>query len=426
MGTGQNKGTMNISRFGHKIKRRSGISRLMVDMGEGLSAEDVLMLGGGNPAHIPEVDQVFRKMMSELLAKSGVFERVVGDYDPPQGNKEFIEVVCGLLRAECGWNIKPVNIALTTGSQSAFFILFNIFAGVYEGGTKKKILLPLAPEYIGYADVGFAEDLFVAAKPDIEHIDEHTFKYHVDFDRLKVGNCIGAICISRPTNPTANVLTDTEVAKLDNIALANGIPLIIDNAYGPPFPNIIFTEAKPFWNENTIVCMSLSKFGLPATRTGIVIARQEIIEMVTEMNAVMSLGTAGLGAAIATELVRTGEIIRLSRDVIRPYYQDKAKWAIANLCELLDGVDFHIHKPEGAFFLWLWLPGLEISDAELYRRLKKRGVLIVPGHYFFPGLEDDWEHKQQCIRVSYAQDIDKVTAGLKIIADEIKLACKKS
>jgi valine--pyruvate aminotransferase len=416
---------MNVSKFGQKIKRRSGISQLMVDMGEGLSAgEDVLMLGGGNPAHIPEVEQVCRAKMNELLAKKGAFERAVGDYDSPQGNKEFIEAVCGLLRAECGWGINPANVALTTGSQSAFFILFNIFGGVYENGTKKKILLPLIPEYTGYCDVGFADDLFLATKPDIEHIDQHTFKYHVDFDQLRIDENIGAICISRPTNPTANVLTDTEVAKLNNIASAKDIPLIIDNAYGPPFPNIIFTEAKPLWNENTIVCMSLSKFGLPATRTGIVIAREEIIELVSEMNAVMSLGTGSLGAAIATELVRTGEIIRLSREVIRPYYQEKAKWAMGQLCELLDGVDFHIHKPEGAFFLWLWLPGLKITDAELYRRLKKRGVLIVPGHYFFPGLDEDWEHKQQCIRISYAQDVDKVTAGLKIIAEEIKLACK--
>jgi valine--pyruvate aminotransferase len=416
---------MKVSRFGQKIKRRSGISQLMIDMGEGLKAgEDVLMLGGGNPAHIPEVDKVFHQRMSELLAKKGAFERAVGDYDPPQGNKEFIEAICGLLRAECGWNTKPGNIALTTGSQSAFFILFNIFAGEFEDGTKKKIMLPLAPEYTGYSDVGFTDGLFIANRPDIEHIDEHTFKYHVDFDRLKIDEDIGAICISRPTNPTANVLTDAEVAKLDSLARAKDVPLIIDNAYGSPFPNIIFTEASTFWNENTIVCMSLSKFGLPSARTGIVIAREEIIEMVSEMNAVMSLSTASLGAVIATELVRTGELVRLSREVIRPYYQNKAKWAVQQLRGLLDGIDFHIHKPEGAFFLWLWLPGLKITDAELYRRLKKRGVLIVPGHYFFPGLDDEWEHKQQCIRISYAQDIEKVETGLKIIAEEIRIAHK--
>ncbi len=66
--------------------------------------------------------------------------------------------------------------------------------------------------------MGFTDGLFMANKPDIEHIDEHIFKYHVDFDRLNVDEDIGAICISRPTNPTANVLTDAEVAKLDLLA----------------------------------------------------------------------------------------------------------------------------------------------------------------------------------------------------------------
>jgi len=88
----------------------------------------------------------------------------------------------------------------------------------------------------------------------------------------------------------------------------------------------------------------------------------------------------------------------------------------------LDGIDFHIHKPEGMFFLWLWLRGLPITDEELYQRLKKRGVLVVPGHYFFPGLKAEWEHKHECIRVNYSQDKDIVTAGLKIIADEVKRA----
>jgi valine--pyruvate aminotransferase len=438
---------MKVSRFGQKICNRSGISQLMVDMGEGLKAgDDVLMLGGGNPAHIPAIEKVFREQMIEIFSRKGEFERLIGDYDSPQGSSEFIKAVCELLRAECGWKITPANIALTTGSQSAFFILFNIFGGQYEDGVNKKILLPLAPEYTGYCDVGLAgadKTSFVANRPEIEHIDKRTFKYHINFERLTVGDDIGAICVSRPTNPTSNVLTDSEIGKLNTIALAKDIPLIIDNAYGPPFPNIIFTEAKPFWNANTIVCMSLSKFGLPATRTGIVIAREEIIELVSEANAVMSLSTPGLGACIATELVRTGEIIRLSRDVIKPYYQEKAEMAVSEICGLLDDVDFHIHKPEGAFFLWLWLPELMISDVELYQRLKKRGVLIVPGHYFFPGLKNDCppsaapmvrprpqlcgeagEHKHQCIRISYAQDIDKVRAGLKIIAGEIKLACK--
>lgn len=412
-----------LSKFAKKIATASGIGQLMDDLGNALAAgQDVLMLGGGNPAHIPQVQQYFRQSMQKLLANGHEFERAIGDYDPSQGNNAFIEAVATLLANEFGWDIKPKNIALTNGSQSAFFILFNIFAGEFDDGPDKKILLPLAPEYIGYCDVGLAADLFTANKPEIEHIDDHIFKYHINFDRISITEDIGAICVSRPTNPTGNVLTDSEIEKLSALASANNVPLIIDNAYGTPFPNIIFTEAKPIWSENTIVIMSLSKLGLPGTRTGIVIANEEVISMVSQVNAVVNLAPGSMGAAIATDLVRSGEIIDLSRNVIMPFYQKKSAQAVEQLCKDLDGIDFHIHKPEGAIFLWLWFEGLPISNAELYQRLKDRGVLVVPGHYFFPGLKVPWQHKNECIRVNYSCDEKTVAKGLKIIAEEVKRA----
>ncbi len=417
---------MKVSKFGRKITTQSGIGQLMDDLALALAeSQDILMLGGGNPAHIPAVQSCFRKSMQKLLDSGREFERAIGDYDPPQGNRQFIETVADLLGREFGWQIGPENIALTNGSQSAFFILFNVFAGCFETGGDKKILLPLAPEYIGYADVGLAEDLFISNRPRIEYVDEHIFKYHIDFDRLEVSDRIGAICVSRPTNPTGNVLTDGEIERLSGLAAARDIPLIIDNAYGTPFPNIIFTEAKPIWNRNTIVCMSLSKLGLPATRTGIVIANEDVIELVSKINAVLNLSPPGLGAAIATSLVRSGEIIRMSRDIIKPFYQKKAVLALEQLCEQLKGVDFYIHKPEGAFFLWLWLKDLPVTTEQLYQRLKERKVLVVPGCYFFPGLKEDWQHKHQCIRISYARDEKTVTAGLKIIAEEVKKAYRR-
>ena len=387
---------MEVSRFGRKIAETSGIGQLMEDLGIAYSeGQNILMLGGGNPAQIPKVQQCFRSSMENLLRNGAEFERAIGNYDPPGGNREFITAVSALLKSELGWDIGPENVALTNGSQTAFFILFNIFAGAFEGRAGRKILFPLAPEYIGYCDVGLEDNLFVANKPHIEHIDDHVFKYHVNFDKINITDEIGAICVSRPTNPTGNVLTDAEIERLNELACANDIPLIIDNAYGMPFPNIIFTEAKAIWNEHTIFCMSLSKLGLPALRTGIVIANEEVITMVSRMNAVMSLAPGGMGAAIATNLVRTGEIINLSRNVITPYYQQKAQATLEQVYKELDGTDFHVHKPEGAFFLWLWFPNLPITDNELYQRLKTRGVLIVPGHYFFPGLKEDWQHKNE-------------------------------
>ena len=414
---------MKFSDFGKKFAGEIGIGELMDDLGDALVSDPApLMLGGGNPAHVPEVQALFRSRMEDILSSAGEFERVIGNYDTPQGAKAFVGALADLFRAEFGWKIGPENIALTNGSQNAFFSLFNLFAGKFDGGQLKQVLLPLAPEYIGYSEVGLEPDFFRANRPEIELLDDWLFKYRVDFDRLKMDNSIGAVCFSRPTNPTGNVVTDEEVSRLRQLANSQGVPLIIDNAYGTPFPNIIFSEAHPVWDENIVLCLSLSKFGLPTLRTGIVIAKEETIRVVSRMTSVLSLAPGSLGPALALDLVKSREITRVSNDVVKPFYQQKSGRAVAQLRrEINDEIPMRIHKPEGALFLWLWFEGLPISSLELYQRLKKKGVLVVSGHYFFPGMEqDDWAHKEQCIRVTYAQDDEVVEKGISLIAEEIR------
>ena len=414
---------MKFSDFGKRFAGEIGIGELMDDLGDALVSDPApLMLGGGNPAHVPEVQALFRSRMEDILSSAGEFERVIGNYDTPQGAKAFVGALADLFRAEFGWKIGPENIALTNGSQNAFFSLFNLFAGKFDGGQLKQVLLPLAPEYIGYSEVGLEPDFFRANRPEIELLDDRLFKYRVDFDRLKMDNSIGAVCFSRPTNPTGNVVTDEEVSRLRQLANSQGVPLIIDNAYGTPFPNIIFSEAHPVWDENIVLCLSLSKFGLPTLRTGIVIAKEETIRVVSRMTSVLSLAPGSLGPALALDLVKSGEITRVSNDVVKPFYKQKSARAVAQLGrEINDEIPMRIHKPEGALFLWLWFEELPISSLELYQRLKKKGVLVVSGHYFFPGMEqDDWAHKEQCIRVTYAQDDEVVEKGISLIAEEIR------
>jgi valine--pyruvate aminotransferase len=412
---------MEHSDFGKRFAGKIGIGELMDDLGNALVADPApLMLGGGNPSHVPQVQALFRKRMEDILAQPGEFERLIGNYDTPQGSKNFIEALVALFRNEFGWDLGPENVALTNGSQNSFFYLFNLFAGRFGDSRRKKILLPLAPEYIGYSEVGLEKDFFSANRPEISRLDDHMFKYQVDFESLEITDEVGAICFSRPTNPTGNVVTDEEVNRLRELANRHGVPLVIDNAYGTPFPNIIYEDVRPVWDENTIVCMSLSKLGLPGLRTGIVIAQKEIIRIVSRMTSVFSLAPGGVGPGLALDLVSSGEITRISREVIRPFYETKVKRAVAQLQEEMSGVPFSFHKPEGALFLWLWFKDLPITSRELYERLKERGVLVVSGHYFFPGLDAPWKHKDECIRVTYAQDDKVVEKGLSIIAEEVK------
>ncbi|MFK7909140.1 MAG: valine--pyruvate transaminase [Akkermansiaceae bacterium] len=416
-----------FSEFGQRLCMGSGIEELMDDLGNALAlgGPDTLMLGGGQPAHIPEVNALWRRRMEEILATSGGMEKMLSNYDPPRGNPTFLDALAELFNRSFGWDITAKNIAITAGGQTAFFFLFNALAGKFQDGSCKKILLPLVPEYIGYANQSVGSDIFRAVKPKIEKIDAHEFKYRVDFDNLHIDDDTAAICVSRPTNPTGNVLTDNEISRLAALADHHNIPLIIDNAYGAPFPNIIFTEATPVWNDNIILTLSLSKIGLPGTRTGIVVAREDIASAVASMSAIVGLANGNVGQALMEPLVRSGEILSLSNDTVRPFYIKKSKQARDWVDEFFDAaLPYRVHAREGALFLWLWFEDLPISSKELYERLKARKVLIISGHYFFFGLDDteSWKHRDECIRVTYTMDERTVREGIRIIAEEVAKA----
>ncbi len=414
---------MKLSRFGEKYTAESGIVSLMEDLGEALNVNPkMIFMGGGNPAHIPAVENRFRELLIDVAQNEKRAHKMLGVYQSPQGDQRFLRAIAKLFRNEFGWEISEKNIAITNGSQSAFSMLFNVLAGEFSDGSQKQILFPLAPEYIGYADLGLHEHFFRAQKPEIEILDDDLFKYHVDFDNLEIDETIGAICVSRPTNPTGNVLTDVEIAHLDQLAQQNDIPLILDGAYGTPFPNIIFTDVQPFWNENTVLALSLSKLGLPGTRTGILIANEEIIRQFTHINALLNLACGNLGPAIAAPLFESGEILKMSREQVQPFYQQRSQRAVGLFREALGNLPYFIHKPEGAIFLWIWFKDLPISSQTLYERLKQKGVLIISGHHFFAGLEEDWPHKNECIRVNYSQDEKTVAQGVALIAEEVRRA----
>ena len=413
---------IKFSKFGQKLSDRGGIIELMDDLGQAMTTHpDMRMMGGGNPAAIPAAQKVFRRRVAELLADEEDFDKVLVNYDGPAGNPKFLRAVAECLNEQIGCSLVQENISVTNGGQTAFFFLFNLLAGEFADGSRKKILLPLAPEYIGYANQGIADDLFVAQPALIEETGPHEFKYRVDFDNLEVGDDIAAICVSRPTNPSGNVLTDRELGRLSDLAKEKGIPLIIDNAYGNPFPGAIYTEATPLWEEHIVLTLSLSKLGLPGTRTGIVVAAAPIIEAISAANAVVGLANNNIGQAIARPMLESGELIELSRDVIRPYYRERSERARRFAAEAFgDSIPYRIHVGEGAFFLWFWFEDLPVTTRELYRRLKERDVLVVPGEYFFFGLTDDWPHSRECIRVTFSQPEAIVREGIDIIADEVR------
>lgn len=416
---------MKFSQFGQKFSQKTGALQLMDDLAYAAGSGQIqAMLGGGNPARIPEVEAAFGQAYADLGAAG--FSDIVASYSGSQGDAAFLQTLADFFNRQYGWGITPAHIAITNGSQNAFFYLFNLFSGAYGAGQTRKILLPLVPEYLGYADVHVDAPHFVAARPQRTATryrgQEGFFKYHIDFaevERLLGAGDVGAICCSRPTNPTGNVLTDAEISRLSALAAAYDIPLMVDYAYGTPFPGIIFSQATVAFAPHHILCFSLSKTGLPSLRTGIVVAAPEVVAAISALNATLSLAPGRLSAAIARPLLAhdgKGSLLQLSQEVIRPFYLARADFAIDLLQQELAGYPLHIHQPEGAIFLWLWFEGLPISTDILYEQLKAAGTLVVPGAYYFPGLDTEQErHAHECLRMSYAQGDATLRIGIATI-----------
>jgi valine--pyruvate aminotransferase len=179
--------------------------------------------------------------------------------------------------------------------------------------------------------------------------------------------------------------------------------------------------------------MSLSKIGLPSLRTGIIIADKPVIKAVSALNSIIALTSGSLGQILAEGLIRTGEMKTLADAVVRPFYRERSETAQDCIHEFWKGRDYRVHRSEGAIFLWLYLPDLTITTKELYEKLKDRGVVIVPGEYFFFGRdkgsthETAWQrhpHREKCLRLNYSGSKEEVREGLRIIAEVSALFAK--
>lgn len=413
-----------LTQFGERMSHLTGVRAIMKDIIETLRSskgKEFINLSAGNPVILPEVEQLWRDCTAELLS-SPEYGEVVCRYGSSQGYQPFIDVIVEDFNSRYGLNLTDRNILITPGSQSIYFYATNAFGGYTTDGKLKKIVLPLSPDYTGYGGVSLIPEAVFAYQPTID-LDEsnHSFKYRPDFSQLVIDDTTGCVIFSRPCNPSGNVLTEDEVQKIADLAAPLDVPVFIDSAYAPPFPALNFTEMKPVFGDNIIHCISLSKAGLPGERLGIAIGNERTIQILEAFQTNLCIHSPRYGQAIATRAIACGALSEISADIIRPYYQHKfAVLESALAQEMPKTLPWFLHRGEGAIFGWMWFKDLPMTDWDLYQKLKEVGVIVVPGSSFFPGLKTEWEHKQQCIRISLTATDQEITEGMKRLAQVVE------
>ncbi|WP_425529004.1 valine--pyruvate transaminase [Leptospira levettii] len=405
------------SLWADRLRKNQGIRSLMEDLGQATGDPNEILLGGGNPAPIPEAEAIFEETFGKL-AKDPILRSLLGDYQAPIGNDSFRELAAEYLSPLLQSKLKKENIAFFNGSQNAYSFLLNLHSGPMADGSFKKILLPVVPEYIGYADQSIAENVFLAKPPNVVSTGKNRFRYELNQSTFDLTG-VGVLAISRPTNPTGNVLSLEQLEWMEKSTTKHNIPILIDLAYGNPFPSLIGKESPIQYKEGRTLSLSFSKIGLPGVRFGIVVSDEETINTLSSFAAVSNLAVGNLGVYMMQILFQENVLPKLSENILRPFYEAKAKLALNLFTEAFEkmGVAYEIHDPMGGFFLWIRFPSLSISNHELYHLCKDKRLFIVSGLYFFPGLNTDFSHTKECIRLTYCRKEEELARGAQILAE---------
>ena len=418
-----------LSKIGTQMSNLSGVRAIMKDIIETLAAEkdrEFINLSAGNPVILPEIELMWRDYTHELL-ESKDYGEVVCRYGSSQGYQPLVEAIVNDFNHRYGLDLTSRNVLITPGSQSLYFCAVNAFGGHTVGGEMRSVVLPLSPDYTGYGGMAVVPESVVAYKPKLDiNESQHSFKYRPDFSQLQINESTGCVLFSRPCNPTGNVLTNEEVEKIAALAATYDAPVLIDSAYAPPFPALNFTEMTPVFGENILHCMSLSKAGLPGERVGIALGSERLIGALESFQTNMCLHSSRYGQAIAAKAIASGRLADLALTVIRPYYQGKFAVLETGLNKFMPkDLPWFLHRGEGAIFAWMWFQDLPITDWELYQALKQVGIIVVPGNSFFPGLHEEWTHKQQCIRISLTASDEDITTAMERLAKVVTQVYQK-
>ncbi|ASW54274.1 aminotransferase class I/II-fold pyridoxal phosphate-dependent enzyme [Plantactinospora sp. KBS50] len=414
---------MILSAAGRKMASPSGLRSIMEDIATTTAnsvGERWLNLGVGNPAAIPEVTGTWQRLTGEALAAD--FAEVSCRYGASRGNQDLVEAVVRYFGERYGWDIGPGNVVVGPGSQLLCFIAAALFTGA-GAPRPANLVLPMVPDYTGYQGLGLTPDGIVGVEAALHHDGDRSFGYRFDLAALNRRDDLGLLMLSSPGNPTGRSLTTAERDELIDIAAHRDVPLLIDHAYGEPFPGIGDGTAAPRPHDNVINCFTLSKAGLPGERIGFAVGPERYIGPMVSFVANAALHAPQLVQATVARALSSGTLDELVSTAIRPFYAQRRKTVEKLLFDTLPtDVAWRLHASQGGFFCWLSVDEPWFDDLAFYQALKRKRVFVVPGRHFFTdpsGGGPLGAHPRRCFRVSISAELTALTDGIGRMAQAL-------
>jgi aspartate/methionine/tyrosine aminotransferase len=276
-------------------------------------------------------------------------------------------------------------------TSSGMTALMQVAEALIDAGDNVAIVAPVWPNIAAAVSIMGGEPRLVALAPRDDG------GWQLDLDRLFAA-CDArtrAIFVNSPSNPTGWVIAPDQIAEIIAFARHRGIWVVADEVYG----RIIYgNRAAPSFLEHAepedrlIVVNSFSKsWAMTGWRLGWMTMPPDLLPLMEKLVEFNTSGSPTFLQHAAIVAIRDGEDFiehfvsrcRVARDTAIAALQGYRRVAVA--------------KPEGAFYAFLRVAGIDDSLAFAKRALAETKVGMAPGSAFGPMGEG-------CLRLCFARD----------------------
>ena len=376
---------------------------------------EVASLGGlDRPGLIPlwfgESDLVTPKFIRDAAAKA--LDDGKTFYTWARGIPELREAISLYHQRTLGVPIDPERVTVPGAAMLAIVLALSC---IVETGDNIVIVAPVWPNIFHAAQVAGAEVRLVRLDEDWT-----TWRWNLDLDKL-FDHCddrTRAIFVSTPNNPTGWMASRAEQQAILDFARKKGIAIISDEVYG----TLVYdgsTHAPSFLQiadetDPVFVINSFSKpWAMTGWRIGWLTHPKSLAEAMRILSPAANTGTANFNqyGALAA-LSPKGDAFRES---LRKRCEDN-RALVADFIARQNRVRWM--KPDGAFYAFLHVDGLQDSMAFARELVLEADVGTAPGSAF--GIGDPRD--EAYVRICFARDADGLAEGLMRIGAKLGTA----
>jgi 2-aminoadipate transaminase len=385
-----------------------GLSRLMPQV-----SDDTIAFISAKPSegYFP-IDDV-RKCASEVLKREG---REILQLGATDGYEPLRQVLLPMLAAE-GIGAKESSLLITDGCQQSLDLLAKAFlrpgdAVIVENPTYPGALSILSGARVRCLPVTVETD---PSKQTYMGIDIKGVEAALEQNRVKL-----ILVTPDFQNPTGTTLPAGQRQRLLDIATRFQVPIVEDHIYARVRLRGTTEPSLKAMDRHGIVIQidSFSKMAFPGLRVGWCIGPPRVIERLRQLKQISDLHTDQLSQATLAEFAKTGLLEKHLKRMIKLYTRRLDVMEKSLERHLPAGTEWT--RPDGGMSIWITLPpGLDAAELLIHSR--ERGVLFIPGRYFFV------ENPQpNTLRLGFAGVEEKdITRGIVTLGNVIDSEMKK-